>query len=145
MKTTRHDLITAAQILVGIAVGIVGCTGIFIYSFSATIMNNSSPDRLHSAKLVRIQGIDINLRVTVDGSLVYVSPDFAPTHADFGERIVWAADSHAVVLEVAGRRLFGYDIVKGRALTDPELFAVQFLSFDELQFEGQLPREATLE
>ncbi len=113
----------------------------FYFSTVSTVMKKPSPDRQHTAKLVRVQGIDVNFRVTVDGRRVYGSPDFAPVRADFREQLVWATNSQVVVLEVAGRRIFGYQAVEKRPLTDSELLKVQFTPFDELHFEGTLPKE----
>jgi len=107
----------------------------------STVMTKRSPDRQHTATLSRLQGIDVKFRVTVDGSRVYASPDFAPIRADFREQIVWDTKSQAVVLEVAGRRIFGYHAVEKRPLTDSEVLKVQFTPFDELRFEGTLPKE----
>jgi hypothetical protein len=41
---------------------------------------------------------------------------------------------------VAGRRIFGYDLGKRRPLTDSELFEIHLTPFEELRFEGTLPK-----
>jgi hypothetical protein len=128
--------------VVGVAVlAFAGFLAMFYFSMVSTVMTKRSPDRQHTAKLSRVQGIDVNFRVTVDGSRVYSSPDFAPVRADFREQLVWDTHSQVVMLEVAGRRMFGYHVAEKRALTDSELFNVQFTPFEELRFEGALPKE----
>jgi hypothetical protein len=107
-------------------IGLLVCVGLgalWFVSLSSTVMTKRSPDGRHTATLTRIQGIDVNFRVKVDGKLVYDSADFAPESADFREQINWDADSRVVVLEVADR-------------SDSELRAVEFTPFEKLGFEG---------
>jgi hypothetical protein len=141
MTTTKKTVIVVGSV-VGVAVlAFAGFLAMFYFSMVSTVMTKRSPDRQHTAKLSRVQGIDVNFRVTVDGSRVYSSPDFAPVRADFREQLVWDTHSQVVMLEVAGRRMFGYHVAEKRALTDSELFNVQFTPFEELRFEGALPKE----
>jgi hypothetical protein len=112
------------------------------FSVVSTVMKKASPDGNHTAKLVRIDGIDVIFRVVVDGRRVYSSPDFAPASADFREQIVWSTDNNIVVLEVGDERIFGYDAIGRRELSEAELLNVQFTPFTELGFEGELPSEA---
>ena len=141
MTTTKKTVIVVGSVVGVAALAFAGFLAMFYFSMVSTVMTKRSPDRQHTAKLSRVQGIDVNFRVTVDGSRVYSSPDFAPVRADFREQLVWDTHSQVVMLEVAGRRMFGYHVAEKRALTDSELFNVQFTPFEELRFEGALPKE----
>jgi hypothetical protein len=48
-----------------------------------------------------------------------------------------------VVLEVAGERIFGYDVSERKTLSASELLDVQFTPFEELGYEAELPKQAT--
>ena len=109
--------------------------GLF-YGMISTVMTKRSPDGQHSAKLIRVQGIDVNFRVIIDGSRFYQSADFAPRPADFREHLYWDTKSEAVALEVAGRRIFGYHLAEKRQLTEAELSNIQLTPFKELGYEG---------
>lgn len=123
--------------LAGVAVlAFAGLLAIFYFSMVSTVMTKRSPDGQHTAKLVRVQGIDVNFRVTVDGSRIYSSPDFAPRSADFREHLFWDAKSEVVVLKVAGRRIFAYKLSENRPLTESELPEIELTPFEELGFEG---------
>ena len=97
----------------------------------------------HKTVLNRLDGIDLNFFVIVDGRKVYSSPDFAPNwKVDFKERLAWDKSGTVVVLEVIGRRLFGYDTKKGRPLSDSELLSVEYApepALWEYGFEGEWP------
>jgi hypothetical protein len=141
MTTTKKTLLVVGSV-VGVAVlALAGFVAMFYFSMVSTVMTKRSPDRQHTAKLSRVQGIDVNFRVSVDGSSVYGSPDFAPVRADFREQLIWDTNSQAVVLEVAGRRIFGYHVGEKRPLTDSELPKIHLTPFEELRFEGTLPKE----
>jgi hypothetical protein len=101
-------------------------------------MAKDSPDKEHRAKLYRVQGFDAIFWVKVDGRTVYSSPDFAPIDADFREQIAWDKSGNVVVFEVAGRRLFGYQAIEKRALTDEELLRVEYTPFKDLGYEGDI-------
>ncbi|HEX3599595.1 MAG TPA: hypothetical protein VHU84_05595 [Lacipirellulaceae bacterium] len=139
MTANKKVLLTIGCLVAGAAILFVAA---FYFSMVSTVMTKTSPDGLHTAKLVRVRGIDVNFNVTVDGLQVFNSPDFAPVHADFREQIVWDADSKAVVLEVGGQRIFGYHANERRELSDAELLDVQFTPFSEFRFEGVLPTES---
>lgn len=127
----------------GIAVlAIAGILAVFCSSLvsTSTVMSKRSPDRQHVAKLMRVQGIDVNFRVTVDGKRVYASPDFAPVAADFREHLIWSSNNQIVILEVGDRPIFGYHVGEMRALTGPELLNVQFTPFEKLGYEGTCQR-----
>ena len=121
--------------------GFAAFVAMFYFGMVSTVMTKRSPDRQHTATLSRVQGIDVNFRVTIDGTRLYGSPDFAPIRADFREQLIWDSNSQAVFLEVAGRRIFGYHVVKKRTLTDSELLEIHLTPFEELRFEGTLPQD----
>lgn len=104
--------------------------------WTSSVMSKESPDGRHSARLDRVDGFDVMFEVVVDGRRVYRSFDFAPGPFDFRENIYWTADSRIVVLEVAGRRLYGYDVVDRRELTEPQLAEIQLTPFEDLGYEG---------
>ena len=85
-----------------------------------------SPDRAHRAELWRLDHLDRNYSVYLDGRKVYGSPDFAPRDdLPFRETLHWDSSGRIVILEVAGHRIFGYDAASGRRLTDSELLAAE--------------------
>jgi hypothetical protein len=141
MTTTKKTLLVVCSVVGVPALAFAGFVAVFYLSTVSTVITKRSPDRQHTAKLSRVQGIDVNFRVSVDGSRVYSSPDFAPVRADFREQLIWDTNSQAVVLEVAGRRIFGYHVGEKRPLTDSELLKIRLTPFEELGFEGTLPKE----
>lgn len=141
MTTTKQTLLLIGSV-VGVAVlGFAGLLAMFHFRMTSTVMTKYSPDRQHSAKLIRKQLIDVNFIVKVDGAAVYGSPDFRPVHADFREQLIWDTNSVAVVLEVAGRRIFGYHAGEKRPLKESELHRIHLTPFEELGFEGTGARE----
>ena len=104
-----------------------------------------SPECKHKAVLKRLDGIDLVFFVIVDSRKVYASPDFAPKRTvDFEERLVWDKSGTVVVLEVIGRRLFGYDTKRGKPLSDSELLSIEYAPEPnewEYGFEGNWPDE----
>ncbi|MCI0349458.1 MAG: hypothetical protein L0Z53_08535 [Acidobacteriales bacterium] len=109
------------------------------YSLVTTVQTKVSPNGSYRAKLVRIDSIDVNFKVFVDGERVYWSSDFAPVRQDFREQINWDATGNIVVLEVGGQRLFAYDARQKRALTAGETLAVKYPPFSEYRYKGRLP------
>jgi hypothetical protein len=105
----------------------------------STVQIKTSHLGKHEAKLFRYQGIDVNFRVQIDGEGVFYSPDFAPVEYDFREQIVWDKTGNILVLEVAGKRIFAYDALQKRPLSNSELLAVEYVPFSEFHFEGELP------
>jgi hypothetical protein len=72
-----------------------------------------------------VDGIDRNYSVKVDGARVFTSPDFAPNdRVPLRETLFWDTSGKVVVLEVGRHRVFGYDVVTRRALSESELLAV---------------------
>ncbi len=141
MTTIKKALLVIGSSVGVAALALAGFAAMFYFSTVSTVITKHSPDRQHTAKLSRVQGIDVNFRVIVDGRRVYNSPDFAPVHADFREQVIWDTDGQSVFLEVAGRRIFGYHVGEKRPLTDQELSRIHLTPFEELRFEGTLPRE----
>jgi len=141
MTTTKKTLLIIGSVVGVVVLGFAGFVAMFYFSMVSTVMTKRSPDRQHTAKLTRVQGIDVNFKVTVDGTRVYGSPDFAPVRADFREQLIWDTNSVAVILEVAGRRIFGYHVAEKRSLTDSELHQIHLTRFEELRFEGTLPKD----
>jgi len=141
MTTAKKVIIVVSSMIGVVALFIGGIAANFYFRTNSTVINKPSPDRPHTAKLDRAQLIDVNFRVAVDGREIYRSPDFAPIRADFREQLVWDTNSQVVVLEVAGRRIFGHHAVDKRPLTDSEILKVQFTPFDQLRYEGTLPKD----
>ena len=109
----------------------------------SVVQELKSPDRIHTARLVRKSFIDLNFQVRVDGRRVYGSPDFRPNpSAPFRETLLWDDSSRFVILEIAGRRLFGYDTLEKRKLTNQELTSLSIpeTAIEQLGFEGIWPQ-----
>jgi hypothetical protein len=52
--------------------GFAAFVAMFYFGMVSTVMTKRSPDRRHTATLSRVQGIDVNFRVTIDGTRLYV-------------------------------------------------------------------------
>jgi hypothetical protein len=106
-----------------------------------TTIEKRSPDRKHVARLRTIEGgLDVNVILEVDGKHVYGSPDFAaPAHVDFQERLVWDRTGKIVLVELAGKRVFGYHVAQQRPLRVNELSIVQLAPFSELRLAVDIP------
>ena len=64
MTTTKKTLLVVGT-LVGVAVlGFSAFLAMFYFSMVSTVMSKRSPDRQRTAKLTRVQGIDVNFRVS---------------------------------------------------------------------------------
>ena len=86
----------------------------------------SSYDRTHRAELWRLDHVDRNYLVYLDGREIFGSEDFARNSTiPFRETLFWDRTDRFVILEVAGHRIFGYDAAAGRRLTDSELLAAK--------------------
>jgi len=141
--------------LAGLAV--IYAAFIFLLCFyvfpTRTVQILHSPDNTHKAVLKRLDGIDLNFWVIVDGQKVYSSPDFAPNRRlNFRERITWDKTGRILILEVAGRRLFGYSADARKALSDAELMSAKYTPESnaeyapeanewEYGFEGEWPED----
>jgi hypothetical protein len=113
----------------------------FYFSHVTIVERKTSPDGMHRAKLVRYDGIDVNFEVVVDGEKIFRSADFAPVKYDFREQINWDASGSNIILEVAGQRLFGYNVQQKRKLSDSETLGTKYAPFSEYGFEGLLPSQ----
>jgi hypothetical protein len=132
----------ANKSIVILALFIGGLFAAFYYFISpTTVQTKANSTNSHKAVLSRLDGIDVNFKVTVDGERVYVSPDFAPVDFDFREQIAWDKTGNIIILEVAGKRLFAYDAKQKRQLADNELLSIEYTPFSEYHFEGKLPEE----
>ena len=91
----------------------------------SVVQELKSPDYKHTARLVRKMFIDLNFKVLVDGRQVYFSPDFPASETiPYRETLLWDESSRFVILEVLGRRLFGYDTQNQTKLTEQQLMAI---------------------
>ncbi|BBO35922.1 hypothetical protein [Lacipirellula parvula] len=108
-----------------------------------TLQTAKSPDGRHTARVVRSDHIDRNYSIYVDGRRVFISPDFAPRRdIAYHEELAWDDSGNILVFEVAGQRLFGYDVAAGRKLDDDELLAVKLAPKPELweyYYESEWP------
>jgi hypothetical protein len=107
------------------------------------LMELTNPGGSHRAELLRMDGIDRNYVVKVDGRVVYGSPDFSPrTDLAFRETLLWDRTGRVVILQVAGHRIFGYDAEAYRRLGDGELLAIELPPEPplwEYHFEAEWP------
>jgi hypothetical protein len=105
---------------------IVGCPILFVLSLSRTLQEAQSPDGQRRVELIRIDGLDRNYIIRVDGTRVWNSPDFSPRDdIPYREALVWNATGNVVVFEVANHRVCGIDVNAKRVLTDAELLALE--------------------
>lgn len=106
----------------------------------------SSPDRAHQAVLERTEFMDLNFEVKLDGRVIYRSPDFAPDPTlAHRETLLWDDSGNILILEIAGQRLFGYDVTRGKALSSAALPRVKVrpTPLPAYGFEGQWPSSST--
>ncbi len=119
-------------------------SGSFLFPTS-TVQVLYTPNRDNIAVLKRTDGIDLNFKLFVNGQKVYSSPDFAPDRRiDFKERIVWDKSGNIIILEVAGKRLFGYNIKTNKPLSDKDLLSIEYApdpDISSLGFEGEWPED----
>lgn len=140
----QPKLVLRALLLLGMFVA-----GAFFGGFVAFFVGRTqlqvlrSLDGEHEVELVRSDHLDRNYLVYVDGRRVYVSPDFAPGHDfPFRESLLWDATGRVILLEVAGHRIFGYDVAAQRRLIDSELLAAKAAAEPPLwkyHFESEWP------
>jgi len=133
-----------------VGLGLIYVVAVFLF-FSLfvfptrTVQILPSPNNTHEAVLKRLDGIDLVFFVIIDGQKVYSSPDFAPNRrVVFHERIIWDKTGDIVVLEVTGKRLFGYNTQTCKALSDTELLSVEYAPEPnewEYGFEGEWPEK----
>jgi hypothetical protein len=139
MSVTQRSFWLATGIAVIVVfVGIAGLVSLY-RSFVVHIMTKTSPDGRHYAQLYRIDGIDRIFKVYVNGNKVFQSADFAPKDVDCREHIAWSSDGQTIVLNVAGERLFAFDVAENRTVTDSEIGSVEFTPFDARGYEADLP------
>lgn len=143
-KSTKILIIVIAVFVLSYPLLAVLFLKFFVFP-TRTIQILRSPDYKHKVVLRRMDGIDLVFFVKVDGQKVYSSPDFAPNRkVDFRERLVWDKTGAVVVLEVMGRRLFGFDVKGQRPLSDLELLSVEYAPEPnqwEYGFEGTWPQD----
>ena len=116
-------------------------------SCSRAVQYLDSPNHTHHAILGRRGAfIDLNSEVRLDGRVIYVSPDFSPDRTiPYRETLLWDDTGNRLILEVLGRRLFGYDASQNRRLTDAELpkAKVSPVPASGGVFEGRWPENAS--
>lgn len=115
-----------ACLTIGISIGLLFypfykvASGIFIGRHLQTL---SAPETNHTATLLKKHNLaDINFIVKVDGIKVYTSPDYIgfPDHL-YRETLVWDKSGKIVLLELMGKRVFGYNAEEKREITKSEL------------------------
>jgi hypothetical protein len=86
-----------------------------------------SQDGQLKAELIRRHALfDLNFIIRLNGRQIYRSEDFRPNYTvPFRETILWDKTGENLIFEVAGQRLFGYNVTAKRKLLDKELRALQ--------------------
>ncbi len=104
-----------------------------------------SRDHSQHAVLERNDGwMDLNFRVKLNGKVIYLSPDFSPNRTiAYRETLLWDDTGSVLILEIAERRLFGFNLAQQRKLTDGELLGakVSSLPLRRYDFEGRWPSD----
>ncbi|PQV62452.1 hypothetical protein B1R32_13410 [Abditibacterium utsteinense] len=102
----------------------------------------ASPDRAHLAVLERVDNIDFNFRILLDGQKIYHSPDFNPNSSlPFRETLLWDTTGKLLIFQVTRRQLFGYDVLQQRVLSGAEVLQAKVATPTEMEisFEGKWP------
>lgn len=102
------------------------------------------PSANNVAMLERVDSIDTNFRVSLNGTTIYHSPDFSPQKSfPFREALLWDDSANFLIFEVAGRRLFGYDLTQNKQLTDAQLLSVKTspVPIRKYGFGGRWPQD----
>jgi len=107
-----------------------------------TVQKLCSVSHQQCAELERWDFFDLNFRVKLNGKKLFMTPDFMPDDTlPFRETLVWDDSGKILLLEIAGRRIFGYDTEAGRRLTNNELLAVKVnpIPLSNFQYSGEWP------
>ena len=106
-----------------------------------TVQVLRNPTSQHVAVLERVDSIDTNFRISVDGAVIYGSPDFSPQETiPLREVLTWDDTKNFLIFEVGGRRLFGYDLTRKQKLNDSTLLNAKVsTAFENYGYEGKLP------
>jgi hypothetical protein len=103
-----------------------------------------SSDEQLTAKLIRRHAfLDLNFIIELNDKEIFTSPDFKPTNKiPFRETITWDNSGKNLIFEVAGERLFGYNLASNRALLDNQLLALEVHQTrpEDLHYSGKWPR-----
>jgi len=133
----------SSLIVIAIVCALVLPALVALFPWWSTLQSLPSPDGRFTAVLSRVDHIDRNYSVKINGARVYTSPDFAPRRdIAFCEKLAWDRTGNVVVLEIAGHRVFGYDATSQRRLTDEELLKVDLPPDPplwEYHFESEWP------
>lgn len=135
---TKGILVAVGSVLAIVLVGFGIIVWIFQFRNVQTYIKKRSPDGKHTATVKRKQWIDVNVMMNVGGRRVYGSPDFRRSGADLAEQVIWHTNSQIVVLEIAGRRIFGYHAVEKRPLNPSEIQSVRSFPSNQFRFDGEV-------
>lgn len=86
-----------------------------------------SQDRALRAELIRkYEFLDLNFILRLNGETIYTSPDFRQSYKiPFRETILWDTTGKNLIFEVGGHRLFGYDVIAHKKLSDKQLLSLR--------------------
>lgn len=127
-KVKWHKGLIAYGVAIVLLIG--GTLGSFcytVYQFAprqTVVQTTANPDASHTAKLIRSDGLDVNLLVLIDGWTIYGSPDL-DAQQTVDEQIFWSKDGDIVILQVAGKRIFAYDAERKQRISNAELSLVK--------------------
>ena len=113
--------------------------------YTHPIQELKSPDGSHTARLGKKMWIDLNYFILLDGNRIYTSPDFRPPRSTpYRETLLWDQSGRYLILEVAGRRLFGFDVENHKEINPQTLLSLPIpsISIHEVGFEGTWPENS---
>ena len=107
-----------------------------------------SPDGNITAKLIRRHRfLDLNFIVELNDKQIFTTPDFKPNYQiPFRETLIWDTTGKKLILEIGGRRIFGYSTTYHKRLPDEELLAldVRELKLEDYGYSGSWPEPKNL-
>ena len=107
-----------------------------------TVQRLCTVDHKHCAELKRRMFLDLNFLVKLNGKNIFMTEDFMPNDTlPHRETLVWDDSGKILLLEIAGRRIYGYDTEAGRQLRNDELLAIKVspIPLSVYQYAGEWP------
>lgn len=100
-----------------------------------------NPRGTHTAEFVRnvrprTSNPYLFYRILVNDKTVHKTQSFNRKKVDYREQIVWDPNGTRFFFEVASRRLYGYDVVEKRDLTEEEIAAIPLATFGDTGYYG---------
>ena len=141
-KSTTRIFIAGlvAGLIVGSSAVLLGTVGLRILPITERLVQVlRSSDAQHSAELRRIEGLDVNFLVFLNGKRVHRSHDCSPNKSiPFRETLAWDNTGKILVLQLAGRTVFAVDVHSGQEVHSRDFGTIKLpkVTLKDIGFEG---------